>query len=67
MGFVLAVDILLVLLFQAPVSAVRFVTEKWSLSDENKVPIVLKNNGYFNWKIEVIDELPEQLQIRNFS
>ncbi|MCC7298804.1 MAG: DUF58 domain-containing protein [Bacteroidia bacterium] len=67
MGFVLAVDILLVLLFKAPISAVRFVTEKWSLSDENKVRIVLKNNGYFNWKIEVIDELPEQLQIRNFS
>lgn len=67
LGFIVLVDVLVVLLFQKPITAQRHLTEKWSLSDQNKVSIYLKNNGYFVWQTEVIDELPEQLQIRNFS
>ncbi len=48
-------------------SARRIIAERMSNSDENKIVIVVKNEFPFAVKIEVIDELPEQFQIRNFK
>jgi uncharacterized protein (DUF58 family) len=41
--------------------------EKLSNGDENKVAIYITNNHFFKLYIEVIDELPPQFQIRDFS
>ncbi len=45
----------------------RTTTPVLSLGDENKVVISLKNQSPILLKAELIDELPVQLQIRNFS
>jgi uncharacterized protein (DUF58 family) len=45
----------------------RILPEKLSNGDENKVAIYITNNHFFKLYIEVIDELPPQFQIRDFS
>lgn len=49
------------------ISGIRQVATRLSLSDENRIDITLRNHGNRNWFFELVDELPEQLQIRNFS
>lgn len=49
------------------ISGIRQVATRLSLSDENRIDITLRNHGNRNWYFELVDELPEQLQIRNFS
>jgi uncharacterized protein (DUF58 family) len=46
--------------------AERIVTERFSLGDNNKVFLKLKNNYVFPVRISVIDELPFQFQDRNW-
>ena len=46
--------------------AERIVTERFSLGDNNKVFLKLKNNYVFPVRISVIDELPFQFQERNW-
>jgi uncharacterized protein (DUF58 family) len=46
--------------------ASRKLTERFSLGDENKVYLQLKNNYVFPAQISVIDELPVQFQDRNW-
>lgn len=67
LGFIVAVDLLVLLLPKKAVIAERQLAEKWSLGDENKVTIEIHNRLRFLWFAEVIDELPAELQIRNFS
>lgn len=45
----------------------RIAPERFSTGDENKVSVFLTNNHYFKLHIEVIDEIPIQFQIRNFT
>ena len=45
----------------------RIIPEKLSNGDDNKIVIFITNNHYFNFKAEIIDELPPQFQIRDFS
>ncbi|WP_373548954.1 DUF58 domain-containing protein [Haliscomenobacter sp.] len=56
------------LLFQAGVnlSGVRRLPRMLSLGDENPVYLDLNNDSNLTLRINVIDELPEQLQTRNF-
>lgn len=58
--------VILFFLIKSP-SASRIVQERLSNGDENNVSIHIKNNSAFPLQIEVIDELPEQLQIRDFT
>ncbi|MFA5326747.1 MAG: DUF58 domain-containing protein [Prolixibacteraceae bacterium] len=44
----------------------RIIPEKLSNGDENKVFIILKNNHFFKLQVEIIDEIPDQFQIRDF-
>ncbi len=70
LGVVLVLSISdLVLLFSLkfPVKAKRILSDVLSLGDENKVEIELRNFSGRNLVISVIDELPEQLQIRDFK
>lgn len=46
--------------------AERLLTEKFSNSDENPVEIHLFNQYGFSVRVEVIDEIPEQFQKRDF-
>ncbi|WP_372745885.1 DUF58 domain-containing protein, partial [Lutibacter sp.] len=49
------------------VSARRILTEKFSNSDENPIPITVKNNYKFTIEAKLIDELPIQFQKRDFE
>ncbi len=48
-------------------SARRIISERLSNGDENKVEIRTRNEFSFSVKMEIIDELPEQFQIRDFK
>lgn len=52
---------------QGHVSAQRIIPEKLSNGDDNPVIITIKNKYPLALRIEVIDELPIQLQKRDFS
>ncbi len=49
------------------IQANRITQPLFSLSDDNKVEISLRNLGNRNWHLEIVDELPEQFQIRDFK
>ncbi|HVU84458.1 MAG TPA: DUF58 domain-containing protein [Puia sp.] len=44
----------------------RIVPERLSNGDENHIRLIVKNDYGFRISLQLIDELPEQLQIRNF-
>lgn len=48
-------------------TAKRIISERLSNGDENKIEIKVKNEFSFPVSIQVIDELPEQFQIRDFK
>ncbi len=62
----IVVDTLLLFGKRKAMQAERNTSERWSNGDENKVVIVLKNNYNFPVTANVIDELPEQFQERNW-
>ena len=45
----------------------RVLPEKFSNGDENSVHLTLNNYYTFNINVVIIDEIPKQFQIRNFS
>jgi uncharacterized protein (DUF58 family) len=47
--------------------AKRLTAARFSNGDENKIELIIKNEFTFPVYIEVIDELPEQLQIRDWK
>ncbi|MFK5957757.1 MAG: DUF58 domain-containing protein [Lutibacter sp.] len=49
------------------VVARRILTEKFSNSDDNPIPITVKNNYNFKVEVKLIDELPDQFQKRDFE
>ncbi|MCF6181505.1 DUF58 domain-containing protein [Lutibacter sp.] len=59
-------DIYLLFKKKKGVQASRILGNKFSNSDENKVPITIKNNYNFKVEVKIIDELPVQFQKRNF-
>ncbi len=60
-------DYLFIFLFFKPPSASRLISDRLSNGEENKVQIQITNNMPFLIHLLVIDELPAQLQERNFS
>jgi uncharacterized protein (DUF58 family) len=68
--FVLLLLIDAILLFSTPRSLVllrRILPDKFSNGDENNVTIYITNNHFFKIHVEIIDEVPVQFQLRNFS
>ena len=49
------------------VDARRILTKKFSNSDNNPIPITVKNNYNFKIEVKLIDELPHQFQKRDFE
>jgi uncharacterized protein (DUF58 family) len=59
-------DWLVLFLNRKAVSVQRRVPERLSNGDENKIQLIVENDYPFPVHLQLIDELPEQLQIRNF-
>jgi uncharacterized protein (DUF58 family) len=61
------IDYYLLFFTRRKVTAKRFTNNRFSNGDENRIDIVIKNELKFRVSITVIDELPPQLQIRDWS
>jgi len=66
-GVLLVVDIFFVFLLSAPPRARRVIAERFSNGDDNKVTLKITNRMRFKVKMDIIDELPVQFQLRNFT
>jgi uncharacterized protein (DUF58 family) len=64
---IVLVDLVLLNLPSMQIEASREVPKMFSLSDENSVKINLRSSFNLNLKLNLIDELPEQFQMRDFS
>lgn len=62
-----AIDIFLLYKIKGSVKGLRIIKSRFSLGDENKVTISLVNTYPFPIKIKVIEQLPKQFQVRDFS
>jgi len=60
-------DLLLLYALKDGISADRVLTDKLSNGDDNPVRVTVQNHYRFAVRILVIDELPVQFQVRNFS
>jgi uncharacterized protein (DUF58 family) len=61
------VDIFLLFRFKRGFKASRKLSEKFSNSDENAVPLELQNSYPFTIEVKIIDEIPVQFQKRDFE
>ncbi|TXJ29422.1 MAG: DUF58 domain-containing protein [Chitinophagaceae bacterium] len=63
---VVVIDALLVYGKKDGIVAERLTTDRFSIGDENKVVLSIRNNYTFPASLGVIDELPDQFQERNW-
>jgi uncharacterized protein (DUF58 family) len=63
----LAVDILILFNGSKNAACNRILPNRLSMSDENKIKLTVYNFHSFEVSIKIIDELPVQFQIRDFS
>lgn len=63
----LTLDILIVFLAKTGIVAHRIMPEKLSNGDENAIHIIIKNFYTFAIRAKIIDEIPFQFQVRDFS
>jgi len=61
----LLVDFILLFNIRKGITATRFVPEKLSNGDDNPIRIFIENYYIFSTSIQVIDEAPNQFQLRN--
>lgn len=61
------IDILLLFRVKKGVTAIRFAPEKFSNGDQNPIRIFIQNMYQFKAKLLVIDEVPDQFQMREAS
>jgi uncharacterized protein (DUF58 family) len=61
------VDCLLLFRQKIAISAIREVPRLLSNGDANRIKLVLTNHSNVNLQLNIIDELPAQLRIRNFE
>jgi len=66
-SLVALIDLLILFLPADGIEARRRLPEKFSNGDVNSVSVTVKNLYRFPLKITIIDELPVQLQIRDFQ
>ncbi len=60
-------DVLIVFIGKNKIEANRIVPDKFSNGDKNGINVNITNNYTFLAYLEVIDEVPEQFQIRDFK
>lgn len=61
------IDIYVLFKVNKGIEARRILTEKFSNSDENPIPITIQNNYQFRIEAKIIDELPFQFQKRDLE
>jgi len=61
----LLIDVLLLYRIKEGIQLERLCTEKFSNGDENGVRLIVENQYPLKLDLQVIDELPEQLQVRD--
>jgi uncharacterized protein (DUF58 family) len=66
-GLLVFLDYVFLFLIGRRPTALRVITERLSNGDENKVELRIKNEFAFPVNIQVVDELPDQFQIRDFK
>jgi len=52
--------------YRQTISVQRMIPERLSNGDDNPVQLIIKNNYPYRISLQLIDELPEQLQVRDF-
>jgi uncharacterized protein (DUF58 family) len=62
----IVIDYLFLFVFSKSPTAKRITADRFSNGDENKVELQVKNNMLFTVDMEIIDELPEQFQKRDW-
>ena len=62
-----ALDTLILFAAKKGVKGERILPEKFSNGDQNPVRLVIQNFYTFNVFVDIIDEIPEQFQVRNFK
>ncbi len=60
-------DLLIVFIGKQRIEATRIVPDKFSNSDVNGIELSIRNNYPFLIHLEIIDEIPEQFQVRDFK
>ncbi|MGC6431351.1 MAG: DUF58 domain-containing protein [Jejuia sp.] len=60
-------DILFVFIGKQKIEATRIVPDKFSNGDSNTITLNIRNNYPFTIHLEIIDEIPEQFQVRDFK
>lgn len=66
-ALLILVDYLSLYYRRAPVELERICNERFSNGDENKVAVRIRNKYPFRIFSQLIDEVPDQFQLRNFS
>lgn len=69
-GFLLALiifDALILFINRDPFTVERILPERFSNGDQNQVTLNIDNNYSFRVNLTIIDELPDQFQVRDFS
>lgn len=67
LSFLFLIDIIILFRFKKGFKTRRILSEKFSNSDDNPIPITLENQYPFQIEVKVIDELPQQFQKRDFE
>jgi len=67
LGLLFAIDTLVLYRGGQQIEAVRQLPQKFSNSDENELPVAITNKYPFTITLDIIDEIPEQFQKRDFE
>ncbi len=60
-------DFLIVFIGKNNIQATRILPDKFSNGDKNLIKLNINNNYLINIHLEIIDEIPEQFQVRDFK
>ncbi len=66
-ALIVIIDVLILLGRNVVVNAERIIPQVLSLGDDNEIKLAVRNLSSLLFHTEMIDELPEQFQIRDFS
>ncbi|MBT1698702.1 DUF58 domain-containing protein [Fulvivirgaceae bacterium PWU4] len=67
LGLVVVIDMLILFNRSVVINVERDTPQVLSLGDDNTITITLQNRSGISFHAEMIDELPEQFQVRDFS
>ena len=63
----LVLDVCIIFFGKHKIEALRILPDKFSNGDKNRIELSISNNYPITVHLEIIDEIPEQFQVRNFK